>query len=196
VLLREWCADVDEVGRGPLAGAVFAAAVVLDPFAVFEGLSDSKALTARQREELDDAIKSRAIAWSIARADVEEIDRINILQASLLAMARAVAALPLAPAAALVDGRHCPPGLPCRSVPVVGGDGLCLAIAAASIIAKTVRDALMAELDTQHPAYGWCQNQGYPTPAHLSALARHGPTPWHRRSFAPVMRAMASISGP
>ncbi|MBE2275022.1 MAG: ribonuclease HII [Rhodobacteraceae bacterium] len=174
---------VDEVGRGPLAGPVTAAAVRLDPARIPPGLADSKTLTAARRERLSDWLLSHA-ACAIAHASVEEIDRLNILRASHLAMSRAVAQLPAD--FALIDGNRIPPGLPCPAEAVVKGDATCLSIAAASIIAKVARDRIMVDLAQQHPGYGWDRNAGYPTKAHLQALLDLGPTPWHRRSFAPV----------
>ncbi len=174
---------VDEVGRGPLAGPVTAAAVRLDPARIPPGLADSKALTAARREQLSDWLLSHA-ACAIAHASVEEIDRLNILQASHLAMWRAVAQLPAD--FALIDGNRVPPGLPCPAEAVIKGDAKCLSVAAASIIAKVARDRIMVDLAQQHPGYGWDRNAGYPTKAHLQALLDLGPTPWHRRSFAPV----------
>jgi ribonuclease HII len=176
---------VDEAGRGPLAGPVCAAAVILDPAQPIEGLDDSKRLAPRVRERLADDIRARALAWSVAWATVEEIDRLNILQATLLAMRRAVESLPEQPELALVDGNRCPQ-LSCAVQAIVGGDGKEPAIAAASILAKTARDALMRELDARHPGYGLARHKGYPTAAHLAALRRHGVIDIYRRSFAPV----------
>ncbi len=182
---------VDEAGRGPLAGPVVAAAVILDPARPIAGLNDSKKLSARRREALAKEIRSKALAWAVGAASVEEIDRINILQASLLAMQRAVAALPdghgLASGRVMVDGNRCPK-LPYPVEAVVGGDGRIAAIAAASILAKTVRDAGMVELHAAYPQYGFDRHMGYPTAQHLQALREHGATPEHRRSFAPVAR--------
>lgn len=174
---------VDEVGRGPLAGPVTAAAVRLDPARIPEGLADSKTLTAARREALFAAIMDQAEV-SIAHASVEEIDSLNILRASHLAMERAVAAL--APDHALIDGNLIPRGLACQATAIVKGDALCLSIAAASIVAKVTRDRIMVDLAQQHPGYGWEANAGYPTKAHLEALQNLGVTPWHRRSFRPV----------
>lgn len=178
-------AGVDEVGRGPLAGPVTAAAVILDPSRLPAGLDDSKRLSAARRAALAEELRACAIV-SVAHASVAEIDRLNILHAALLAMRRAVEGLPRTPAHVLVDGNRTPPDLPCPATPLVKGDARSLSIAAASIIAKVARDALMAELARQHPGYGWERNAGYPTPAHLDALKRLGVTPHHRRSFAPV----------
>jgi ribonuclease HII len=182
-------AGVDEVGRGPLAGPVVAAAVILDADAPIEGLRDSKALTARRREVLADVIRERALSWSVGRADVEEIDRLNILQASLLAMRRAVEGLKFTPEGVLVDGRHCPSlSLPVQAV--VGGDDRVPAISAASILAKVVRDHEMVECDRRYPGYGFARHKGYATRAHLQALRRLGASPLHRRSFAPVRQQL------
>lgn len=176
---------VDEAGRGPLAGPVVAAAVILDPRRPIEGLRDSKQLAPARRDELAVTIQRRALAWAVALATVEEIDRVNILQASLLAMRRAVERLDPAPAFALIDGNR----LPAIDIPaqaVIGGDASVPAIAAASILAKTHRDALMRALDASYPQYGFARHFGYATPEHLEALRRCGPCPLHRRSFAPV----------
>jgi len=181
-------AGIDEAGRGPLAGPVFAAAVILDPARTIDGLRDSKALSPRRREMLAALVRERALAWAVARADVEEIDTLDILRATLLAMRRAVAALSVAPTQALVDGNHCP-ALPCPVRAIVKGDRDVAAISAASILAKTERDALLIELDASYPGYGFARNKGYGTADHLAALARHGPCPIHRRSFAPVAQA-------
>ena len=181
---------IDEAGRGPLAGPVVAAAVVLDRGAVPPGIFDSKLIPAPRRAELAGLIRASA-AVGVGIASVEEIDALNILAASELAMARALAALDPAPAAALVDGNRVPPGFPCRARAVVGGDATCLSIAAASIVAKVTRDALMDELAAAHPGYGWETNRGYATAAHLAALGRLGITSHHRRSFAPVAQHIA-----
>lgn len=177
-------AGVDEVGRGPLAGPVVAAAVIFDRKRVPKGIDDSKKLTAEARAEL--SIRIRRVAHvGVGLATVEEIDEINILWASMLAMERAVAALGVEPAMVLVDGNRCPRwDRPSRWV--IGGDALCLSIAAASIVAKQERDRMMAEYDAHHPGYGWSQNKGYGTPAHLEALTRLGPSPLHRKSFSPI----------
>jgi ribonuclease HII len=181
-------AGVDEAGRGPLAGPVVAAAVILDDLQPIKGLADSKQLTARRREALYDEIRAKALCCSIAQASVEEIDRLNILQATMLAMQRAVAGLRLKPAKALVDGNRLPP-LDVLAEAIVSGDALVPAISAASILAKVTRDRLLDELDQRHPAYGFAKHKGYGTPQHLQALATLGPLPEHRRSFAPVARA-------
>lgn len=178
-------AGVDEVGRGPLAGPVTAAAVILDPARVPEGLADSKQLTEKRRNALYDEIFAVATA-SIAHASVEEIDRINILRASHLAMERAVAGLALAPDHLLIDGNMIPRGLAVSAEAIVKGDARSLSIAAASIVAKVCRDRLMVDLAQQHPGYGWEKNAGYPSPAHKEALQNLGVTPHHRRSFKPV----------
>ena len=180
-------AGVDEVGRGPLAGPVVTAAVILDPERPIEGLNDSKKLSEKRREALAELIKERALAWSLGRAEVEEIDRINILQATMLAMRRAVEGLDPAPDHAMVDGNRCPE-LPCTVEAVVKGDGTVAAISAASILAKVSRDREMVELDARYPGYGLAGHKGYPTKAHLEALERLGVTPIHRRSFGPVAR--------
>lgn len=180
---------IDEVGRGPLAGPVVAAAVILDPAAIPEGLDDSKRLTPARRDELHDALLACACV-GIGEASVAEIDAINILQASHLAMCRAVAALATAPAWALVDGNRLPQDLPCRAEAIVGGDGLALSIAAASIVAKVTRDRMMVALSQQFPGYGWETNVGYATAAHLAGLGTLGVTPHHRRSFAPVHKIL------
>jgi ribonuclease HII len=178
-------AGVDEAGRGPLAGPVVAAAVILDPQRPIVGLRDSKLLSAVARERLAAEIRTHALAWAVAQADVAEIDALNILQATLLAMRRAVEALAVAPAEALIDGNHCPV-LAIRARAIVKGDRTVPAISAASILAKTARDALLVELDARFPGYGFAQHKGYGTPVHLAALERYGPCAAHRRSFAPV----------
>jgi ribonuclease HII len=178
-------AGVDEAGRGPLAGPVVAAAVILDPRRPIEGLADSKLLSPRRREQLADIIRDRALCVCVAEASVEEIDRLNILGATLLAMQRAVAGLRLLPQRVLVDGNRLPL-LPMPAAAVVRGDALVPAISAASILAKVQRDQCCAALHLLHPAYGFDAHTGYPTPAHLAALRRHGACAAHRRSFAPV----------
>ena len=182
---------VDEAGRGPLAGPVFAAAVILDPARPIPGLADSKALSAPRREALAAEITLHATAWSVASASVEEIDALNILQASLFAMRRAVEGLDVVPAEVWVDGLHCPRlTVPVRSV--VRGDATLAGIAAASILAKVARDAEMRALHRIHPRYGFDQHKGYPTVAHLAALRAHGACAAHRRSFAPVRLLVAA----
>ena len=180
-------AGVDEAGRGPLAGPVVAAAVILDPKRRVRGLRDSKVLTEAARDRLAIEIRGNAIAWAVASADVAEIDTINILRASLLAMRRAIEALSVKPEEALIDGNFCP-DVSCRSYAIVKGDRDVPAISAASILAKTVRDAMLVELDRLYPLYGFAQHKGYATVEHLAALNRHGPCPAHRRSFAPVLQ--------
>jgi ribonuclease HII len=182
-------AGVDEVGRGPLAGPVVAAAVILDPSRPIEGLADSKKLTEKRRESLAEQIRMRSLVWALGRAEVEEIDRINILQASLLAMQRAVEALGIQPDQALVDGNKLP-RLSCPAEAIVGGDGSVAEISAASIIAKVARDLEMVELDARYPGYGLAKHKGYPTKQHLEALGSLGVSPIHRRSFGPVKRIL------
>lgn len=178
-------AGVDEVGRGPLAGPVIAAAVILDVTVPIIGLADSKTLTARRRQSLAITIKQHALAYAFGRAEVEEIDTLNILQASLLAMQRAVVQLPIKPQRVLVDGKHCPT-LKCEVNAIVKGDKLIPAISAASILAKVLRDQEMCAWDQVYPGYGFAQHKGYPTKQHKQALLLLGVTPIHRRSFAPV----------
>lgn len=176
---------VDEAGRGPLAGPVYAAAVILDARRPIRGLDDSKRLTEPARLELAVQIRARAVAWAVAAATVAEIDAVNILRASLLAMKRAVEGLAVPPQRVLVDGLHCPEvGVPAEAI--VGGDASVAAISAASILAKTERDAEMLRLHALFPGYGFDRHKGYPTPEHLASLRRHGPCPAHRRSFGPV----------
>jgi ribonuclease HII len=181
---------VDEAGRGPLAGPVVAAAVVLDPARLIEGLRDSKRLSPARREALAGAIRERALAWCIASADPEEIDRLNILGATHLAMQRAVAGLGLAPELVLVDGNRAP-ALAAPTLTIVGGDASVPAISAASILAKVARDALMVRLADAYPGYGFEVHKGYPTAEHRAALRRLGPSAVHRRNFAPVRAALA-----
>jgi ribonuclease HII len=185
-------AGVDEAGRGPLAGPVCAAAVILAPDSIPEGIDDSKRLSAAHRERLSPQIKQQALCWSVEWASALEIDRLNILWASLLAMRRAVAGLRRCPSLALIDGNRCPDGLPCPSRAVIGGDALEPAISAASILAKVARDQLMQGLDAQYPDYGFARHKGYPTKQHLEALRRHGPCVEHRRSFRPVRLVLGS----
>lgn len=184
-------AGIDEAGRGPLAGPVVAAAVILDPATLPAGLRDSKQLAKTTRERLFDAIRAAARAYGIGIASVEEIDHINILEASMLAMRRAVAALAMTPTACLVDGNR-DPGTGFLTRTVVGGDRRSLSIAAASILAKVTRDRIMADLALGHPAYGWEKNAGYGVPAHLDSLRLVGVSPHHRRSFAPVHKILLS----
>lgn len=178
-------AGVDEAGRGPLIGSVVAAAVILDPNQPIEGLNDSKKLTAKKREKLFDEIQQKALAWSIAEASHEEIDEINILQATMLAMTRAVAGLKVQADLVRIDGNRCPDLiLPCEAV--VGGDALHQEISAASILAKVARDRQMQVLDAEFPAYGFAKHNGYPTKAHLEAIEAHGVLAQHRRSYKPI----------
>ncbi len=186
-------AGVDEAGRGPLAGPVVAAAVILDDLKPIKGLADSKQLTAKRREKLYDEIRAKALCCSIAEASVEEIDRLNILQATMLAMQRAVAGLRLKPAKVLVDGNRLP-ALDVLAEAIVSGDALVPAISAASILAKVTRDRQLEALDQRHPAYGFAKHKGYGTAQHLQALQQLGPLPEHRRSFAPVARALAAAT--
>jgi ribonuclease HII len=180
---------VDEAGRGPLAGAVFAAAVILDPIKPIAGLADSKKLSEKKRDFLAGEIKEKALAWAIASCSAEEIDEINILQASLLAMKRAVESLSLQPDELLVDGLHCPKlSIPMRAI--VQGDSKEGCISAASILAKTARDAELYILDDQYPQYGFAKHKGYPTPLHMQMLALHGVLPIHRKTYAPVRRLL------
>ena len=182
-------AGVDEAGRGPLAGPVVAAAVILDELHPIKGLADSKLLTPRRRERLYDEIRAKALCCAVASASVEEIDRLNILQATLLAMCRAVAALRLLPHRVVVDGNRVPV-LPMTVAAIVKGDALIAAISAASILAKVERDRQCLELDALHPHYGFAAHKGYPTAEHLAALELHGACAVHRRSFAPVRRRL------
>ncbi len=184
-------AGVDEVGRGPLAGPVYAAAVILDPARLPAGLDDSKKMSETRRDKAFDAIMTSALAVGIGVASVEEIDRINILAATMLAMRRAVDGLTIKPVHALVDGNRVP-ALPCPAEAIVKGDGKVLSIAAASIIAKVTRDRVMCDLDLAFPGYGWARNKGYGTADHMEALARLGPSVHHRTSFAPIAQLMHS----
>lgn len=185
-------AGVDEVGRGPLAGPVITAAVILDPARPVPGLADSKKLSEKKRDALYDQIMTHAAAWSIGRCEVEEIDRLNIYQATMLAMKRAVEGLAVKPEYVLVDGNRCPKWS-WPSEPVVKGDGRVECISAASIIAKVTRDREMVALEDVYPGYGLGQHKGYPTPVHLSALNSLGVTPIHRRSFRPVKEALEAV---
>ena len=186
-------AGVDEAGRGPLAGPVVAAAVILDPDRPIVGLADSKVLKEAERERLADLVRREALAWALGRAEVAEIDEINILQASLLAMRRAVEGLVRAPHQVLVDGNRCPPleNVPVQAV--IRGDSKVASISAASILAKTARDAEMRALDASYPGYGFARHKGYPTRDHLACLQRLGVSPVHRRSFGPVRRLVTSV---
>ena len=188
-LVEELVAGVDEVGRGPLCGAVVTAAVILDPARPILGLNDSKKRTEARRELLFDEIREKALSWCIARAEVEEIDQLNILHATMLAMQRAVEGLSITPKLAMIDGNRCPQ-LAVPSAAVVKGDSKVPAIAAASILAKVSRDREMQALDRQYPGYGIAGHKGYPTAVHLEALQRLGPTPVHRSSFGPVRRLL------
>lgn len=182
---------VDEAGRGPLCGPVTAAAVILDPARPIAGLNDSKKLSAAKRDKLAVEIREKALAWCIAEASVEEIDRLNILHATMLAMQRAVAGLAIQPDKVMVDGNRCPPiSIPCEAV--VKGDALVQEISAASILAKTARDALLLELDQRYPQYGLAGHKGYPTAAHLAALRTHGACEIYRKSFGPVRDIIAN----
>jgi ribonuclease HII len=192
--LRLIC-GVDEAGRGPLAGPVHAAAVILDPMRPIAGLADSKLLSPGRREKLALEIRDRALAWAVATASVEEIDALNILRASLLAMRRAVGALARVPDEVVVDGNQIP-ALPMVCRALVGGDRLMPAISAASILAKTARDAELRALDALYPQYGFARHKGYGTPAHLRALRLHGPCPIHRRTFAPVAQRLLELELP
>ena len=183
-------AGVDEAGRGPLVGSVVAAAVILDPNNPIQGLNDSKKLTEKKREKLFIEIQEKAIAWAIAEATHQEIDELNILQASLLAMRRAVEALKTLPEHVLVDGNKVPKGLSMSCDAVVGGDALHAEISAASILAKVTRDHEMVELDKLYPQFGFAKHKGYPTKAHFDAIAEHGVIDQHRRSYSPVRKAL------
>lgn len=190
-MTRLLLAGVDEVGRGPLAGPVITAAVMLDCRHTIAGLTDSKQLTAKKRQLLDLEIRRHAHCYSIGWADVDEIDQLNILQATMLAMQRAVAGLTTRPNKVMVDGNRVP-DLPCEAEAIVGGDGLVAEISAASIVAKVYRDSLMADLHRQYPQYGFDKNKGYPTRMHREALLQYGAAPCHRRSFAPVRNVIRS----
>lgn len=193
VAAGSWIAGADEVGRGALAGPVYAAAVIFPPGRKMRGLNDSKKLTAEAREALVPRIQVRAVAWAIATASLAEIERLNILHASLLAMQRAVAALAVAPALLRVDGVHCP-AVACSVEAIVGGDGKVPAIMAASVLAKVARDAEMRRLDLEHPGYGFAEHKGYATPQHLEALQRLGPCAVHRRLFEPVLQMKLELA--
>ena len=188
--LGKLVAGVDEVGRGPLAGAVVAAAVILDPSRPIDGLTDSKKLTEKKREQLFSIIQRDALAWAIGRAEVEEIDELNILHASMLAMQRAVEQLSPQAEFALVDGNRCP-ALPCPSQAIVKGDLTEPCISAASILAKVTRDREMDQMELQYPGYGFAKHKGYPTKVHMEALQKLGPTEIHRRTFGPVAKLLA-----
>lgn len=186
------CAGVDEAGRGPLAGPVVAAAVILDPARPVAGLADSKKLSPARREALAAQLQARALTWALGRAEVEEIDRLNILQASLLAMARAVAGLTVPPTLVLVDGTHTP-AVACEARAIVRGDATVAEISAASILAKVARDQEMRELDVRYPGYGFAVHKGYPTGDHLRALHELGASAVHRKSFGPVREVIAVV---
>lgn len=186
-----WQAGVDEAGRGPLVGSVFAAAVVLPDEYDLPGLTDSKKLSERRRDELAVLIKQQALAWCVAAASVEEIDRLNILHATMLAMRRAVHGLGRLPEKAWIDGNRVPPDLGCEAEAVIKGDSKIIQISAASVLAKTARDAEMYALAERYPQYGFKRHKGYGTAEHLAALQRHGALPEHRRSFAPVRAILA-----
>ena len=186
-------AGVDEAGRGPLVGSVVAAAVILDPNNPIEGLNDSKKLSEKKREKLFIEIQEKALAWAIAEASAAEIDEHNILQASLLAMRRAVEALSIQPEHVLVDGNKIPQGLAMSCDAVVGGDALHPEISAASILAKVTRDRQMVEMDQKYPQFGFAKHKGYPTKAHFEAIALHGVIDEHRRSFGPVKKELAAL---
>ncbi|MGN6518789.1 MAG: ribonuclease HII [Dokdonella sp.] len=183
-------AGVDEAGRGPLAGPVVVAAVILDPRRRIDGLADSKVLSEAQRDELAPLIRAHALAWSVVAVDIDEIERLNILGATLIGMERALRALQRPPVLALIDGNRLPKNLPCRARAIVDGDATEPSIGAASILAKTERDRIMRELDGTHPGYGFARHKGYSTPEHLGALERLGPCPIHRRGFEPVRRLL------
>ncbi|MDH3315529.1 MAG: ribonuclease HII [Gammaproteobacteria bacterium] len=192
--LRLLVAGVDEAGRGPLAGPVVAAAVILRDEVEIEGIRDSKQLTPSRRESLARLIREQSLAYALGEADVAEIDALNILKASLLAMSRAVASLAVAPHRVLVDGNHLPQ-VSCEARAIIGGDRLVPAVSAASILAKVARDAMMVELDRRYPEYGFARHKGYPTKAHREALKSYGPCPVHRRTFAPVRDALEARAG-
>jgi len=189
----QFVAGVDEVGRGPLAGPVVAAAVILDPNNPIEGLMDSKKITEKRREVLAEEIKEKSLSWSISRVDVDEIDRINILQASLLAMTIAVTELKQQPDYVMIDGNRIPAGLSIQSEAVVKGDDRVACISAASIIAKVARDNEMIEMDEVYPGYGLAKHKGYPTKVHIEALQKLGVTEIHRRTFGPVKKVLAAV---
>lgn len=188
-------AGVDEAGRGPLAGSVVAAAVILDPARPIAGLADSKKLSEAKRDALAPLIRERALAWCVAEASVAEIDTLNILHATMLAMRRAVEGLGVPPQEVLIDGNRVPKGLLVPARAIVKGDALEPAVSAASILAKTVRDAQLLELDARHPGYGFARHKGYPTAEHLAAIERLGVLPEHRKSFGPVRRLLDAAQG-
>ena len=190
---NELVCGVDEAGRGPLAGPVFAAAVILDKDRPISGLRDSKKLTQARREVLAEQIKANAAAWCIAQASEEEIDCLNILQASMLAMRRAIDGLAVLPTLALIDGNRCPP-CSVRAEPIIGGDDKVAEISAASILAKTARDMALLQLHELYPHYAFDKHKGYPTALHMERLRLHGVSPVHRRSYAPVRAVLAAVS--
>ncbi len=187
-------AGTDEAGRAPLAGPVTAAAVILNPHSIPDGINDSKKLSEKARNRLAQEIKESALAWAVCECDLNEIERLNILHASMEAMRKAVAALSITPNHVLVDGNRIPPQLICGASTIIKGDSISLSIAAASILAKTARDAVMKKLAADYPGYGWEKNAGYPTPQHLAALDKLGVTPHHRVSFAPVRNHLMKAS--
>lgn len=187
-----WVAGVDEAGRGPLAGPLAVAAVILDPRHPIAGLDDSKRLSAKRRESLSQQIREQALAWSLVMIEPADIDRMNILQATMHGMRQSLLELTTPAVLALIDGNRLPNDLPCPARAIIGGDASEPAISAASIIAKVARDAFMCELDDSFPGYGFAGHKGYPTRAHVDALMRLGPCPQHRRSYAPVRRALAA----
>lgn len=191
ICVNELICGVDEAGRGPLAGPVFAAAVILNPEAKIDGLQDSKKLTAKRRDALADQIKARALAWSIAQCSEEEVDQLNILQATMLAMKRAVEGLSISPELALIDGNRCP-NLLIPAEAIVKGDSKVEAISAASILAKTARDAVCMQMHEKYPEYAFDRHKGYPTALHLERLREHGVSPVHRKSYAPVKALLTS----
>jgi len=194
-MVPDLIAGVDEAGRGPLAGAVYAAAVILDPIQPIAGLADSKKLSARSRERLATLVRTHALAWCVASASVDEIDNLNILQATLLAMRRAVEGLPIVPQQVWVDGNRLPTGLACEARAIIKGDATVAAISAASILAKTARDADLLQLHQRYPQYGFDQHKGYGTALHVQRLRQYGPCPAHRRSFAPVRACLQATCG-
>jgi ribonuclease HII len=189
-----WVCGVDEAGRGPLCGSVVAAAVILDPARPISGLADSKKISASKREKLAIEIKTHALAWAVAEASVAEIDKLNILHATMLAMRRAVESLRVVPSEALIDGNRIPPGLLIPARAIVKGDATEPAISAASILAKTCRDAQLIDMDRRYPQYGFARHKGYPTNEHLQALKKFGASTEHRRSFGPVADVLAQAS--
>lgn len=191
--LPQWLIGVDEAGRGPLAGPVTAAAVLLDPARPIAGLADSKKLSAPRRAQLALQIREQALAWAVVHVEAEQIDRINILQATFSAMRACVTQLARPQAVVWVDGNQVPPALPLPGLAIVGGDGRVAAISAASILAKTARDQRMLELHQHYPQYGFDRHAGYPVPLHLAALREHGPCPEHRRSYAPVAQLLLPL---